>query len=197
MASAKKLSKLLAVEDARIDYSKVREVLDGGADPLEGGSDCPLYKSLKLQSRSTVQLLLQYIEPERLLSHPNLLHYASANSSEDCVKLLLEACHSDFINSLSTPVSNTPLMVSLISCRASMALYLLANGSDPNISNSNGIYPVHLAAKNGSMDVLKILKGRTDFNVQDNNGDTPLHYSTDLEVIEYLIFEGKLDPMIE
>ena len=199
MAFNRDLNLLLSAERS-IDYNKVEETLEEGANPLKGGTKSPLYKSLQLKSPYLLELLLKYITIDQLLSQPNLLHYSCAQSSVECVKLLLEAGYNshNLINALSIPAGNTPLMVSLITNNTTISLCLLVYGADPNISNTNGVYPVHLAAKNNDMEMLQSLKEfGADFNVQDNNNNTPLHYVTNVELLDYLVFQTNIDPFIE
>lgn len=66
----------------------------------------------------------------------------------------------------------------------------MANARD----TGNGNYPLHIAAQNGHMDLVKLLLERkADINAQNNKLNTPLHMSLSydyIEVSEYLISNG-------
>lgn len=59
-----------------------------------------------------------------------------------------------------------------------------ANSADPN-----GFTPIHAAASYGHKDLLNYLLTTCNgnVNIQDSDGDTPLHHTEDLAIAEYLI----------
>ncbi|CAH2351481.1 ankyrin repeat-containing protein [[Candida] railenensis] len=64
-----------------------------------------------------------------------------------------------------------------------------ANSKDPN-----GYTPIHAAASYGNLDLLRLLiSSGGDINIQDNEGDTPLHHVEDLQVAKALIEEFQAD----
>lgn len=64
-----------------------------------------------------------------------------------------------------------------------------ANSKDPN-----GYTPIHAAASYGHLDLLKLLISKGgDINIQDNEGDTPLHHVEELSVAKFLVEELKAD----
>lgn len=64
-----------------------------------------------------------------------------------------------------------------------------ANSQDPN-----GYTPIHAAASYGHIDLLKVLMANGgDINIQDKEGDTPLHHVEDLATAKFLVEELKAD----
>lgn len=61
---------------------------------------------------------------------------------------------------------------------------LSANDKDPN-----GYTPVHAAASYGHIELLSKLCTNYggDINIQDNDGDTPLHHCEDLETVKFIV----------
>jgi len=67
--------------------------------------------------------------------------------------------------------------------------------------DQNGIYPIFLAAKNGSFEMVKYLVeySRCSLNIEDNDNQTILHYasmSDSVELVDYLINYVDVDPFI-
>ncbi len=59
-----------------------------------------------------------------------------------------------------------------------MASFLLKCGGDPNISNIEGVFPVHIVSSQDNVELLQLLiQSGSHVNVQDDDGDTPLHYA--------------------
>lgn len=57
--------------------------------------------------------------------------------------------------------------------------YLLACGIDPNVKNSRGKSPLHIASKKGSLNCVKVLiESKADVNLIAKGGNTPLAYAT-------------------
>lgn len=68
-----------------------------------------------------------------------------------------------------------------------------ANSKDPN-----GYTPIHAAASYGHLDLLRLLISKGgDINIQDTEGDTPLHHVEDLDVAKVLVEEFKADAGIK
>lgn len=71
-------------------------------------------------------------------------------------------------------------------------------GLTPNSKDPNGYTPIHAAASYGHTELLKLLISRGgDINVQDNEGDTPLHHVEDLDTAKIMIEELKADHKIK
>lgn len=72
--------------------------------------------------------------------------------------------------------------------------YLNSGKFTPNSKDPNGYTPVHAAAAYGYIDLLKLLMAKGgDINIQDNDGDTPLHHCEDVNMAKVLIEEFKCD----
>ncbi|CUM64020.1 uncharacterized protein PRCAT00001608001 [Priceomyces carsonii] len=66
--------------------------------------------------------------------------------------------------------------------------YLESGNFTPNSKDPNGYTPIHAAASYGHLKLLKLLVERGgDINIQDNEGDTPLHHVEDVETAKYMI----------
>lgn len=65
-----------------------------------------------------------------------------------------------------------------------------ANSKDPN-----GYTAIHAAASYGNIELLRLLINNYggDINIQDNDGDTPLHHCEELSVARLLVEEFKAD----
>ena len=66
--------------------------------------------------------------------------------------------------------------------------YINSNEYTPNSKDPNGYTAIHAAASYGHLNLLQYLieKGG-DINIQDNEGDTPLHHVEDLKTAKYIV----------
>lgn len=63
-----------------------------------------------------------------------------------------------------------------------------------NSKDPNGYTPIHAAASYGHVDLLRLLISRGgDINIQDNEGDSPLHHVEDLNTAKIMISEFNAD----
>ena len=68
-----------------------------------------------------------------------------------------------------------------------------ANSRDPN-----GFTPIHAAASYGHINIIEyLINNGGDINIQDNDGDTPLHHCENLEIIKLLINKYNADYKIK
>lgn len=68
--------------------------------------------------------------------------------------------------------------------------YLDSGNFKPDVKDPNGYTPIHAAASYGHIGLLKTLISRGgDINVQDNEGDTPLHHVEDIKTAKVMINE--------
>lgn len=68
----------------------------------------------------------------------------------------------------------------------------------PNSADPNGFTPIHAAASYGNVDLLRyLLQNGGNVNVQDKDGDTPLHHVESVDVASILIGEFGADYKIK
>lgn len=68
----------------------------------------------------------------------------------------------------------------------------------PNSADPNGFTPIHAAASYNNLDLLRyLLNNGGDVNIQDSDGDTPLHHTENLGVVKVLIKEFNADYRIK
>lgn len=68
----------------------------------------------------------------------------------------------------------------------------------PNSKDPNGYTPIHAAASYGYIELLQQLIQRGgDINIQDNEGDTPLHHVEDLATAKFIVEELQADTKIK
>ena len=82
---------------------------------------------------------------------------------------------------LSTTEENTPLHAAMYfgnSCNTGMIEFILANVVDKNPKNENGDTPLHQAAKNGFLEICKLIcqhaKDTHPECIKNNSGQTPI-----------------------
>ncbi|RCK66822.1 hypothetical protein Cantr_02854 [Candida viswanathii] len=72
--------------------------------------------------------------------------------------------------------------------------YITSGEFTPNAKDPNGYTPIHAAASYGHINLLQyLIDNGGDINIQDNEGDTPLHHVEDVKTAKYLIEKLKAD----
>lgn len=72
--------------------------------------------------------------------------------------------------------------------------YLDSGDFTPNSKDPNGYTPIHAAASYGHIGLLKLLINRGgNINIQDSEGDAPLHHVEDLKTAKVMVEELKAD----
>ncbi|CUM53464.1 Ankyrin repeat-containing protein [Debaryomyces fabryi] len=72
--------------------------------------------------------------------------------------------------------------------------YLDSGDFTPNSKDPNGYTPIHAAASYGHIGLLKLLiKRGGNINIQDSEGDAPLHHVEDLRTAKVMVEELKAD----
>ena len=96
-------------------------------------------------------------------------------------------------------LGNTPLHYALrYNPDAEVVRFLVAQGADTDVQNTNGWTPLHNAVQyhfNADVEVVKLLVTHgADISVRSNNGWAPLdmaaYFNADVEVLEFLISQG-------
>ncbi|KAK6454385.1 ankyrin repeat-containing domain protein [Scheffersomyces xylosifermentans] len=77
--------------------------------------------------------------------------------------------------------------------------YINSGEFTPNSKDPNGYTPIHAAASYGHIGLLKYLinEKNGDINIQDSEGDTPLHHVEDLKAAKFLVEELHADYKIK
>ena len=147
------------------------------------------------------------------------LHYACRFGHFNIVQYLVSELHCN--PSCENHDGNTPLHYA---CSKDIAQYLISKAHcNPSHQNDSGSIPLHHACSEGHFDVVQYLIGEACCNPScvDNEANAPLHYASRVsyvnrsivmtswvpltyvcvyshyEVIQYLLFTGRVDPLAE
>lgn len=72
--------------------------------------------------------------------------------------------------------------------------YISTGQLSPNSKDPNGYTPIHAAVSYGHVELLKYLIDQGgDINIQDTEGDSPLHHAEDLKIAKLLVEQYKAD----
>ncbi|RIB23243.1 ankyrin repeat-containing domain protein [Gigaspora rosea] len=83
-------------------------------------------------------------------------HYATRSGKLEICRLLLE--HGANVNAVTPELLSTPLHRAAIINNSEIVHLLLSSGANPKLKDSDGHTPLDKARKNGSEDVILILK---------------------------------------
>jgi ankyrin repeat protein len=133
------------------------------------------------------------------------LHYAARDRQADIVKLLLETGKADV--NISEKSCYTPIFYAVRAPDYNIVKMLLDTGAvDTNPPNAAPDTLLHSASGVESPDLVRLLileTGKASVNVQDRNGDTPLHlaaqgkYPDSPEAVRLLLATGQADVNIQ
>ena len=123
------------------------------------------------------------------------IHLAAEQGSELLIQELLEV---GVDSNCKDSEGRTPLHHSCYSKGSTIAAanILLERGADVAAPDSQGVHPIHLAAEQGSVSLVRLLISHgEDVNCSDTEGRTPLHYScfskrSTTAVVKLLIHRG-------
>lgn len=122
------------------------------------------------------------------------MHYAADYGHLEVVKLLLDRGAN--INATDN-FGRTSFHDSMTACYAlgnEIAMLMLSNGADVHLKIEGGVFPLHLAALQGDLDLLTaILKKGADVLAKTENGCTSLHcatFQTNEEIVRTLLDNG-------
>ncbi|KAG7097239.1 hypothetical protein E1B28_004610 [Marasmius oreades] len=107
----------------------------------------------------------------------NPLVYATLRGSVECVRVILE--HGEVLPQPTTPGGDViPLSIASLSGHVEVVLLLLERGAQC-IANSNGEYPMHLAARTGHVRVCEVLLHHEGWDIPDKYHEwTPLFHAS-------------------
>ncbi|KAL2121800.1 hypothetical protein VTJ04DRAFT_2255 [Mycothermus thermophilus] len=139
--------------------------------------------------------------------HRAALHYAAKDRQADIVKLLLGTGKADVNISKRSSSCYTPIHYAVRAGDYDIVKMLLDTGAvDTNPPKAAPDTLLHSASGAKSPDLVRLLileAGKASVNVQDDNGDTPLHYAAqgkypdNREAVELLLATGQADVNIQ
>jgi ankyrin repeat protein len=175
----------------------IPDLLRGGAN-VNARNDAgrtPLTYAAEYGQNDVVHLLLEKgADPNMADKYGKLpIDYAAGNGRDIIVKLLIDG---DAV----PDTRNQPLITALSCGYAGAAAELLAGGAAADIHSADYRTPLHLAASQNALDVMKTLleKGAV-VNARTTAGATPLHFAVEnnsVMAIEFLLAHGA-SPLIE
>jgi ankyrin repeat protein len=88
------------------------------------------------------------------------LHYAAASGDEDIARLLLK--RGAEVDAVSPPASGsyTPLMMAAREGKEEMAVFLLGQGANPQMKNTEGLNAAQIAERAGRADIATAIRQR-------------------------------------
>lgn len=109
------------------------------------------------------------------------LHLACQEGYTDIVRMMLLKRFeqkSQMVDAIDNEF-NQPLHLACTSGKAEMVKILFLNGADPNAVKLSDISPLHIAARDGHVEIADVLlqNPNLDINVNDEHLFTPLHYA--------------------
>ena len=201
--ASQRLYELLQEPISEVPYEQVKALLREGANPCSQfgrARQSALFLSVERNNETLLDLLLNHSEKRdvRATNAGGLtaLMLAAKHGYCGCVHLLLlagfKAQQLLDERSDSGHLRSTALLIACSGGHMETVRSLLEAGANPNLCDSKGRAPVHFAALQGNLDLVQELKnhGAVLLGVTDNQGNTPMHFCTHPQVLEYLYHEG-------
>jgi len=177
LADNKNLPLHLAVQNGDLELVKLLMPLTKEINTTNNDLQTPLMMATESKNTKVVEYLLDkganpYI-PNSLGDFP--LHVAAQNGDLEAVKFLIP--YTKNINTKNQDKHYTPLILATQARNNKVVEYLLKSGADPLITFDGGYVAMHMAAKNGDIESLKLLIAASKQGVNISNhekGNTPL-----------------------
>ncbi|KXH42787.1 hypothetical protein CNYM01_03810 [Colletotrichum nymphaeae SA-01] len=111
--------------------------------------------------------------------HATSLYYASSIGLDEVVETLLQSATPEMINAPGSRFGGTALHAAAIREHITIIKRLILAGAEPGKQDFNGVSPLHSAASQGSLDVVKVLLSNgAPIDVKDGmDGTTPLDWA--------------------
>ncbi|XP_051168998.1 ankyrin-3-like [Leptopilina boulardi] len=187
----------LHIATANNQIQIVQLLLDNGANSNEqdANGSTPLHIAVKMKrpNLKIITLLVEHEANGNLLSDELFtpLYHAVSSGNIEIVQILVKyGAHIDKINK----DNKTPLILAVEKNNAEMIRQLLHSKYRDSIA-TNTMTPLHYAAKNGKLEIVKLLIANecNTVNIKNNDSQTPLYFATfngHLEIVKYLIENG-------
>ncbi|OHF03171.1 hypothetical protein CORC01_01555 [Colletotrichum orchidophilum] len=111
--------------------------------------------------------------------HATSLYYASSLGLDEVVESLLQSATKEMINAPGSRFGGTALHAAAIREHVTIIKRLIIAGADPAKQDFNGVAPLHSAASQGSLDVIRVLLSNgAPIDVKDGmDGTTPVEWA--------------------
>ena len=172
---------------SRGNLSAVRELVAqysaADCDSTDILGDTPLHKACRHGNPETVKILLDKGATINVGNNESVtpLHAACKEGHIDVVKELLKPGRGDvkLMFAARDHTGNTPIHCAVKAGVFEIVEVLLSLGADPNVKNTDGIHPTHVAAARGYADIAKVLlKYKNEVkDARDGARRTPLHHA--------------------
>ena len=175
----------------------VRLLLELGADP--NVSDCwgnrPLHGAAQIGSKEVAQILIN--GGANVNAATTVLLDAVKSGHYEVAELLIESGFN--VNGVTGNIS--PLHVAVEGYCKDSVKFLIENGADPNVADSDGLTPLQWIAKDGQNEnedlptemARLLIEGGAELNIANEDGATPLHLVVEtgnLKLTKLLIDNG-------